>query len=326
MSDILSLRGVPVLVIGGLGFIGVNLTARLVALGARVTVLTPSRSRHASQADRFEREGARIVEGDLRESTVVGELVGGQQVVINLAGQSGAVRSMEDPWTDLDVNLKGTLVVIEALRRRNPGAKYVCVGSRLEYGKPASVPVAEDALGEPLCLHAIHKRTIHAYLRLYQRLFGLRFAIARVTNPYGPGQPAGRTAYGVINRMIHLAIADQAITIYGDGEQLRDYIHVDDVVEALLALAVSATADGRAYNVGSGTGTSLKDVAAQVTAAAGGGRLVHVEWPALAAQIETGDFIADAQRIRLELGWTSTIPLGEGLIRTVAHYRNGPGL
>ena len=85
--------------------------------------------------------------------------------------------------------------------------------------------------------------------------------MARITNPYGPGQPTGRTAYGVINRMIHLALADRALTIYGDGAQLRDYMHVDDVVEALLAMAASPTADGRAYNVGSGTGTQLVDVA-----------------------------------------------------------------
>jgi len=321
MSQLPSFRDVPVLVIGGLGFIGVNLTARLVTLGARVTVLTPSRERHAFQADRFQSEGVRIVDGDLREPHLVAELVVGQQVVINLAGQSGAVRSMEDPWTDLDVNLKGTLAVLEALRERNPGAKYVCVGSRLEYGKPVRLPVAEDAIGEPLCLHAIHKRTIHAYLRLYRQLFGLRFAVARVTNPYGPGQPSGRTAYGVINRMIHLAIAGQPITIYGDGGQLRDYIHVDDVVTALLTLAGSDAADGQAYNVGSETGISLLDVATQVIAAAGGGRIVHVEWPPLAAQIETGDFIADTQRIRRDLGWAAAIPLGEGLARTVAHYR-----
>ncbi len=322
MTPTASFRGTPVLVIGGLGFIGVNLTARIVALGARTTVLTPSRERHTTQADLFESQGVRIVEGDLRDPIVVRDLVQGQQVVVNLSGQSGAVRSMEDPWTDLDVNLRGTLVVLEALREVNRGAKYVCVGSRLEYGRPASLPVAEDATGDPLCLHAIHKRTIEEYLRLYGHLFALRFSIARVTNPYGPGQPHGRTAYGVINRMIHLAIADQPITIYGDGGQLRDYIHVDDVVLALIALAGSPRADGVAYNVGSGTGTALLDVAKQVIAAAGGGRIVHVEWPALAAQIETGDFIADTSRIRRDLGWTPAIGLGEGLERTVSFYRS----
>ncbi len=315
-------KNTPVLVIGGFGFIGVNLTSRLIAQGSRLTVLTPSRERHAAQAARWERQGLKVVEGDLRERGLMSGLVAGQEVVFNLSGQSGAVRSMEDPWTDLDVNLKGTLVVLEALREVNRAAKYVCVGSRLEYGRPASLPVAEDAMGEALCLHAVHKRTIEEYLRLYGRLFDLRFSIARVTNPYGPGQPHRRTAYGVINRMIHLAIADRPITIYGDGGQLRDYIHVDDVVLALIALAGSPRADGVAYNVGSGTGTALLDVAKQVIAVAGGGRIVHVEWPALAAQIETGDFIADTSRIGRDLGWTPAIGLGEGLEQTVSFYRS----
>lgn len=312
----------PVLVIGGLGFIGGNLTARLAAQGARVTALTPSRERHSAQVERFEREGVTVEEGDLRDHGLVSRLVTGQQIVFNLSGQSGAVRSMEDPWTDLDVNCRGTLVLLDALRHVSPGAKLVTAGSRLEYGKAGVMPVSESALGDPLSVHAIHKRTVEQYLRLYRRLFGLRYAIARITNPYGPGQPAGRTAYGIINRFIHLALANDTLTLYGDGRQLRDYIHVDDVVTALLALAASPAADGEAYNVASGTGTSMADLAALVIEIAGAGRISHVEWPSLAAQVETGDFVADIARIRRDLGWAPAIGLREGIERTVAHYRS----
>jgi nucleoside-diphosphate-sugar epimerase len=125
----------------------------------------------------------------------------------------------------------------------------------------------------------------------------------------------------VINRLIHLALADRPLTIYGDGAQLRDYIHVDDVVSAMMALAESSKADGRSYNVGSGSGISLAEAAQIVVDIAGAGRVEHVEWPALAAQIETGDFVADISRIRNELGWTPTIALRQGLERTVALYR-----
>ena len=126
----------------------------------------------------------------------------------------------------------------------------------------------------------------------------------------------------MINRLIHLALADRALTIYGDGMQLRDYVHVDDVVAALVVMAGSPTADGRAYNVGSGEGTSLIDVAAQMIAIAGGGRIEHVEWPALAQQIETGDFVADVSRLAAELGWRPEIALGRGLEQTVEFYRS----
>lgn len=315
------LRQASVLVIGGLGFIGVNLTARLVTLGARVTILSPTRSKHEEAAAGFERQGVRIVEGDLRNADLMRGLVAGQDVIVNLSGQSGAVRSMEDPWTDLDVNCLGNLVLLEALRAHNPRAKVVFAGSRLQYGRPESIPVPEDAATEPLCLHAIHKATVESYLKLYGRLFGIRFAVARITNPYGPGQPGDRRPYGIVNRLIQLALADDTLTIYGDGAQLRDYVHVDDVALALVAMAESPVADGRAYNVGSGTGTSLADVAGRIVSLAGGGRVVSVAWPGLDAQIETGDFVADISRIRGELGWAPAIPLADGLEQTVSFYR-----
>jgi nucleoside-diphosphate-sugar epimerase len=315
------MRDAKVLVIGGLGFIGVNLTQKLVERGARVAALTPDRSKHAGDAATLERTGVEIVEGDVRDQLLMEKCVAGRQLVINLSGQSGAVRSMEDPWTDLDVNLRGNLVLLEALRARNRDAKVVFAGSRLQYGHVDHLPATEDAPQAALCLHAVHKQTVEQYLELYGRLFGIRSSVARITNPYGPGQPASRTAYGVINRMIHLAIADRALTIYGDGHQLRDYVHVDDVVAALLAISESPVADGRAYNVGSGTGTKMVDLAEQVIAIAGGGRIEHVAWPALAQQVETGDFIADISRIARELDWQPLIALRDGLEQTVAFYR-----
>jgi nucleoside-diphosphate-sugar epimerase len=316
-----TLTNTRVLVIGGLGFIGVNLTARLLEIGATVTILTPDRARHAEEALRFERAGASVVEGDLRDRDRVGMAVRGQQMVMNLSGQSGAVRSMEDPWSDLDVNCRGCLVLLESLRAHNRDAKVVFAGSRLQYGHPDRLPVSEDAPQEALCLHAIHKQTAEKYLALYHRLFGIRYTVARITNPYGPGQPTSRTAYGVVNRLIHLALAGAPLTIYGEGTQLRDYLHVDDAVQALIAMASSDQSDGRAFNVGSGTGTRLIDLAEAVIAIAGGGQIEHVAWPALAEQVETGDFVADISRIERELGWRPAIRLRDGLERTIAFYR-----
>jgi len=315
------LRSSRVLVIGGLGFIGTNLTQKLVERGAQVAVLTPDRGTHAVGAAAFERNGVEIIEGDLRDQPLIEQHVAGRQLVVNLSGQSGAVRSMEDPWTDLDVNLRGNLVLLEALRARNRDAKIVFAGSRLQYGHVDQLPVAEDAPQAALCLHAVHKQTVEQYLDLYRRLFGIRYSVARITNPYGPGQPSSRTAYGVINRMIHLAIGDRALPIYGDGNQLRDYVHVDDVVAALLAMAELPAADGRVYNVGSGTGTKMVDLAEQVIAIAGGGRIEHVAWPPLAQQVETGDFMADISRSPSAIEWKPSIALGDGLEQTVAFYR-----
>ncbi|HJU44844.1 MAG TPA: NAD-dependent epimerase/dehydratase family protein [Vicinamibacterales bacterium] len=310
-----------VCVVGGLGFIGVNLTERLLNERAVVTVLTPLRERHGDQADAFERRGARIVEGDVRDRELLPAVVANQDVIFNLSGQSGAVRSMEDPWPDLDLNLRGNLVLLESVRHAAPEAKVIFTGSRLQYGKPLRLPVQEDDESGPLCLHAVHKRTVEEYLKLYEKLFGLQFAIARITNPYGPGQPKGRTSYGVINRLIHLALSGEPLTIYGAGDQQRDYVHVADVVDALMRMALSPQANGRIYNVGSGVGTRLIDAAETIVSIVGRGRVEHVAWPLLAQQIETGDFVADVSRARRELGWAPTYRLRPGLEDTIAHYR-----
>jgi nucleoside-diphosphate-sugar epimerase len=183
------------------------------------------------------------------------------------------------------------------------------------------VRVDEDRALHPLCLYGIHKLAVENYLELYSRLFGIRYAVARVTNPYGPGQPRARTAYGIVNRMIHLALSDADVTVYGDGAQRRDYIYIDDVADALIGLANSARTDGRAYNIGTGLGTPLVEMAQAVIRIAGAGRLRSIPWPTLAEQIETGDFVADISRIDREIGWRPTVSLEQGLRKTVAFYR-----
>ena len=317
----MSFRDRSVLVVGGLGFIGGRLSSALADTGARVTVVTPSRQKHHEAAIAFEARGIRVVEGDVRDRHVMESNVRGQDVVFSLAGQSGAVRSMEEPWDDLDVNVRGMLTLVEAVRRGNPKARVVFTGSRLEYGRVGSDPVTETHDADPLCVHGVHKLVAEHYLKLYERLYGISYAVARITNPYGPGQPQSRTAYGVVNRLIHLALAGETLPIYGDGSQRRDYIYIDDLVQALLALGAPGRKGSSVYNVGTGVGTSIADMARAITAAAGNGRLEFVAWPPLAEQIETGDFVADISRIREELGWYPTVSLDEGLRRTVAFYR-----
>ena len=316
--------GRRVLVIGGFGFLGVNLVDHLRRLGARITIVTRSRGAHAAPAAQADALGTAVMEGDVRDPDAMRRAVIGQEVIFNLSGQSGAVQSMEDPWTDLDVNCRGSLVLLEALRRGNPAAKLIFVSSRLTYGRVGPAPATEGRLPEPLCIHAVHKLAVEHYLNIYGQVHGLAWSAARLTNPYGPGQSPDRTTYGIVNRMIHQAMAGRTLTVYGDGLQRRDYIYVDDTVAALLRMAESSASTGRTYNVGSGIGTSLIDMARAISAIAGTGPVQLIEWPPLAGQIETGDFVADITRIERELGWTPRVALDEGLRRTVAFYRAQP--
>jgi nucleoside-diphosphate-sugar epimerase len=310
------------LVLGGLGYIGSHVTERLRAAGAAVTVVTRTLAAHRDAAARLTAAGVRVLEADLRDAAAMRAAVGGQQVVFNLAGQSGAVRSMEDPSTDLDVNCRGNLVLLDALRAESPAATLVFVSSRLSYGRGGREPVTEERPAEPLCVHAVHKLAAEQYLRIYGRIYGLKFSIARLTNPYGPGQPSGRTAYGVVNQLIHLALAGDPLPIYGDGSQQRDYIFIDDASDALLRLGATPAANGRVYNVGSGAGTRLVDMARAIVDIAGSGRVEFTAWPALAEQIETGDFVASTDRIRRDTGWAPRVGLADGLRQTIAHYKS----
>lgn len=310
--------GQRVAVIGGLGYIGSNLTAALLDACADVTVVTPLRSRHASAAGRYEDRGARIVEADIRDVAAMRDVVRGRATVFNVSGRSGALQSVQSPVDDLNMNCAGNLALIEALRLEGPSAKLVFAGSRLVYGAARSLPVAEDHALAPLCPHGAHKAMVEQYLAIYGGLFGLRATTLRITNPYGPGQPTGRSAYGVINYLIHRALAGQSLPIYGDGAQLRDYVFINDVVDAMLLVGADARSDGRIYNIGSGVGTSMIDAARLIVRTAGAGHVELQPWPPLVHEIDTGDFVADVTRIQAELGWRPTVAFADGLRLAVA--------
>ena len=306
------------LVVGGFGYIGSHVLAALNQAGADVTVVTPRRERHAGAAARLDACGGRTIQADVRDGEALRAAVAGQDVIFNLSGQSGALRSVEDPRTDLEVNCGGNLALLEAVRRSAPRAKIVFAGSRLVYGTPERLPVAEDHPLAPICPHGVHKAMVERYFEMYGRLHGIRATTLRITNPYGPGQPEGRSAYGVINYLIQRALAGETLPIYGDGTQLRDYVFISDVVDALLAAGATDRSDGRAYNVGSGVGTAMVDMARAVVEIAGGGRVVHEAWPPLVREIDTGSFVADVSRIGAELGWRPATALTDGLRQTIA--------
>lgn len=308
-----------VLVTGGLGFMGFNLVRTLKAAGAALAVLSHS---WPAQNEREESalEGVTFFKGDIRDPAVVDESVAGWDLIFHLAGKSGPVASNSSPLDDLDVNSRGTLTLLDACRRLNPGVKVIFPSSRLVYGAASKLPVSESEPTAPLSIYGIHKLAAEQYMLLFQRLYGLRVCILRITNPYGPFQRPEQNRYGIVNWFIHEALHDHTLTVYGKGEQLRDYIHVDDVVEAMLTAGLAPEADGKIFNVGSGRSASFVDTAQHIIRAAGRGRLKHVDWPADAAIVETGDFVADSSLIADQLGWKARIPLESGIEDVIAKY------
>jgi nucleoside-diphosphate-sugar epimerase len=313
-------RNRKVLITGGAGFIGVNLALALQDSGARVTIIDihgPERYGYLSST----LQQIEYIRADMRDEQRVESAVGSCDIIFNLAGRSGATASNSSPFDDLSANGYGQLTLLEACRKCNPDVKILFPSSRLVYEPMLSTPVAETATTAPTSIYGIHKLLGEHYHRLYGHLYGLRTTILRITNPYGPHQRVEQQRFGVVNWFIHLALAGQTIPVYGSGSQLRDYIHINDVIRAFLWCGIDERADGKIFNVGSGKGTRFLTMANAIVALAGRGRVEHVAWPASAKQSESGDFVADITLIERTIDWRPQMSFEEGCKQVIEYYR-----
>ena len=316
-------RDRAVMITGGLGFIGSNLAWTLAALGARVLIVDSLIDDYGGNLFNVRglEDRVRINIADVRQQSTMNYLVRGQEVIFNLAGQVSHIDSMRDPHTDLEINCRAQLSLLESCRRYNPGVKVVFAGTRQVYGRPDSLPVSESHLVRPSDVNGINKAAGEYYHLLYNNVFGLRACSLRLTNVYGPRQLLKHNRQGFIAWFIRLAIEDREIQIYGDGSQLRDFVYVDDAVDAFLRAGASDACNGQVLNVGGGVPIAHRDLVQLLIRIAGSGRYQFVEWPPEKRAIDIGDFYADSTRIAQTLGWRPSTTLADGLQQTIAFYR-----
>ena len=322
MSYLDHYRDRPVLVTGGLGFIGSNLCRRLADLGARVLAvdsLLPDYGGNlhnlAGYADRV-----RINIADVRGHGMQ-YLVRDQDVLFNLAGQVSHIDSMTDPFTDLEINCRSQLSILEAVRRHNPELKVVYAGTRQIYGKPQRLPVDEQHLLNPTDVNGINKISGEMYHLVYHSVYGIRACSLRLTNTYGPRQLIRHARQGFIGWFVRLALLGETIHLFGDGSQRRDFDYVDDAVDAFLRAGAMDEADGEVFNLGGRESVSLLELTELLVELAGHGDYVLEPFPEERKRIDIGDFEADAGKIQKRLGWTPRVTLRDGLERTLAYYR-----
>jgi UDP-glucose 4-epimerase len=315
--------GKPVLVTGGLGFIGSNLAIRLVELGAEVTVvdsllpeLGGNRFNLAPVEDRV-----RVSTADLRDTATVDELVDGQDVVFSVAGQVSHIDSVTDPISDLEINCRSQLSLLEALRRRNPEARVVYAGSRQQYGRPRYLPVDEEHPLEPVDVNGIHKAAAESATLLYHRVHGIPAVSLRLTNTYGARMQMRHPRQGFVAWFVRLAVEGREIELFGGGESLRDFNEVQDVVDAFLLCGSANEAVGQVFNLGHPEPVTVRQFAELLLEVADGGSLRDRAFPDGRARIDIGSVFADFAKIREGLGWEPRIGLREGLTRMVDYYR-----
>ena len=317
-------KGRRVMITGGLGFIGSNLAHQLVDLGADVLLvdsLLPDYGGNlfniADIADRV-----RVNIADVRMQSTIGVLARGQDVIFNLAGQVSHIDSMRDPYTDLEINCRAQLSILEACRTNNPGVRVVYAGTRQVYGRPEYLPVDERHLVRPADINGVNKAAGEYYHLLYNNVFGIRACSLRLTNVYGPRQLIRHNRQGFIGWFIRLAIEDREIQIFGDGSQMRDFVYVDDAADAFLRAGASDACDGDVFNVGGAEPISHRELVALLIRTAGSGRVRYVDWPPEKKRIDIGSFYSDSTKFQNRVDWTPQVDLREGLSRTLAYFRN----
>jgi UDP-glucose 4-epimerase len=316
-------KGARVFITGGLGFIGSNLALRLADLGAVVTLadsLPPDLGGDPFNIAGYENR-LRVHSTDLRDEAGIADLIRYQEFIFNLAGQVSHVQSMLSPATDADVNVRGQLMFLEACRRFNPGAKIVLSSTRQVYGTPCYLPVNENHPLNPIDINAVNKLAGEWYHILYGRIYGLQPVILRMANVYGMRMRVKDNRKTFVGWWIRQLLDGEAITIYGDGRQVRDLLYVDDAVHALLLAALCPGPGGRIFNVGGNEPVRLVELAQLMIDLNGGGRYQTVPFPPERKRIEIGDYYTDSTKIRRELGWQPTIRLRDGLARTLDFYR-----
>ncbi len=318
--------GRAVLVTGGLGFIGSTLAHRLVALGAKVTLvdsLVPEYGGHRFNLDGIE-DRVQVNISDVRDPHSMATLIRGQDVLFNLAGQTSHLDSMEDPATDLEINCRAQLSILESCRRHNPGVTVVFASTRQIYGRPDYLPVDEKHPLRPVDVNGINKIAGESYHLLYHGVHGIRATSLRLTNTIGPRMRVKDARQTFLGIWVRLLLEGKPFEVW-EGGQLRDFTDAEDCVDALLLAAAHPAAAGRAFNLGGPEHVSLADLAKRLVAAAGEGAFSVREFPADRKRIDIGDYYSDWSLIRDTLGWSPRISLDETLRRTIDYYRKHLG-
>jgi UDP-glucose 4-epimerase len=314
-----------VLITGGLGFIGSNLAIRLIEMGATVTLVDSLIPEYGGNLFNIAPvEGVvRINISDVRDAHSMRCLIQGHDYLFNLAGQTSHMDSMRDPYTDLEINAKAQLFILEACRRSNPDVRIVYAGTRQIYGKPVKLPADESHPVHPTDVNGVNKASGEMYHQLYHEVYGLRTTSLRLTNTYGPRQLVKHPRQGFAGWFIRQAVLGEEIQVFGDGQQKRDFNYIDDVVEAFLLAAVSPDAEGKKYNLGASPAyTLLEFVEILLKEAGGGGGFRIVAFPDERKRIDIGNFYNDYGKIKSELGWEPRVDLREGLAKSVDYYKN----
>lgn len=311
------------MITGGLGFLGSNLAHRLVDTASSILLVDAMLPLYGGNLFNIEniKNKVKIEIADIRDEEAMKKLIPGCDYIFNIAGQVSHVDSMSEPMLDLDINARGNLVLLETCKKLNKDVKIIYAGTRGQYGKLEYLPVDEKHKMEPVDIYGVNKMAAEHYHMIYSRVHNIWATSLRINNTYGPRHQMKHGKYGILNWFVRLALDNQEIKVFGDGQQLRDYNYVDDVIEAMLLAGANEVARGQVYNLGSGHPVKFIELVEKIIHVAGSGSYKQIPWPKERKDIEIGDYLADFSKIKDALGWKPEIFMDEGLEKTVGFYK-----
>ena len=317
------MRNKNVLITGGFGFIGSNLARRLVKDGAKVTIVDSLIPEYGGNPHNLHdvKDQMEINITDVRDSISMDQFIPDQDFLFNLAGQTSHLDSMENPFTDLDINAKAQLSILEACRKHNPDIRIVFASTRQIYGKPQYLPVDEKHPWHPVDVNGVNKMAGEWYHIVYNDVYGISASVLRLTNSYGPRMRIKDARQTFLGIWIRNLLQGKPIQVFGDGRQRRDYNYVDDVVDALLLAATRSEAKGEIFNLGAPDPLSLEDTAKLMCDQIEGANYEKVPFPEDRKAIDVGDFVCDYQAFQSTSGWKPKVNFREGISKSIEYFR-----
>jgi nucleoside-diphosphate-sugar epimerase len=312
-----------ILITGGLGFIGSNLVRRLLKFNNTITIIDSLIPEYGGNWKNLNdvKHLVNINISDVRDSYSINQLVQKKDYLFNLAGQTSHLDSMENPFTDLDINAKAQLSILEACRKYNPEIRIVFASTRQIYGKPQYLPVDEKHPLSPVDVNGINKIAGEQYHLLYNQVHGIASSVLRLTNTYGPRMRIKDARQTFLGIWIRNLLQGKEIQVFGDGKQRRDYNYVEDVLDALLIAAIENNAVGKVYNLGAPDPLSLEDTAKIMCHKTEGGDYQIIPFPEDRKAIDVGDFICDYLAFRDQFGWEPKVNFEDGILRSIEYFR-----
>lgn len=313
-----------IVITGGLGYIGSAVIRALYNISCNIIVVTKENRRDADFSDGAAQVS--VIEADIRSKNIWKDLLGDADILFHFAAQTSLSVANSNPSFDTEVNLLPVINIIETCQKNNFSPHIVFSGTVTEAGLTITNPVNESFRDTPITVYDINKLAAEKYLQFYSNQLGNFAVTLRLPNVYGPGPKSSSADRGILNAMIRKALSDEPLTVYGDGNFIRDYIYIDDVAEAfLLAGAEMDTLKGNYYVIGTGVGYTIKDAVGiikdEVMQKTGKNvEIIFVPPPENISQIEYRNFVADSKSFNSLTGWRTKISLHEGIKMTINYF------